>query len=225
MLRRPLIPIAIILALGLGFMLGYAARSANLDFGRVREVLRRLPIPKEMPRLRPTPAKSARATPEPETDEPAEAVDETSEREPGRVIRVVDGDTLHVEFRGRDETVRLLRINTPERNQPGFQESMDALAALVEDARIELEFEKPNRLERDRYGRLLAYVFRDDRHINVEMVRLGWSSFWTDYGEGRYADAFREAEQEARAARRGLWANEEAKATPKRPRRTPAKKP
>jgi len=47
---------------------------------------------------------------------------------------------------------------------------------------------------RDRYGRLLAYVLSDDLNTSVEMVRLGYSLFYTEYGEGRYAEAFRVAE-------------------------------
>lgn len=122
------------------------------------------------------------------------------------VIRVVDGDTLHVRFRGRDESVRLLRINTPERGQVGYGEATRALRRLVEGRKVRLEFERRGNVERDRYGRLLAYVYVGHLNVNVEMVRLGWSPFWTKYGQGRLADEFRKAEKEARAERRGLWA-------------------
>jgi endonuclease YncB( thermonuclease family) len=234
MLRRPLILFAIVLALVLGFLLGFAAARANLDFSRVREVLRGLPVPKELPRFRPTPEKAARAAPKPppesEAEKPAEAAEaaETEpppDRERGRVIRVVDGDTLHVEFRGRDETVRLLRVNTPERGRPGYDESTEALRELIDTARIDLEFEKPTHAERDRYGRLLAYVFLGERNINIEMVRLGWSRFWTQYGEGRYAEEFRKAESEARAGSRGLRTFEEEKKPAATPRRRTAPAP
>ena len=42
-------------------------------------------------------------------------------------------------------------------------------------------------------------------------VRLGWSRFWIKYGEGKYADEFRDAEKEAREAKRGLWEAEREK--------------
>lgn len=48
-------------------------------------------------------------------------------------------------------------------------------------------------LARDRYGRILAYVFVDDLNVNVEMVRRGKAVYWTKYGEGRYRDAMRKA--------------------------------
>ena len=106
----------------------------------------------------------------------------------GEVTRVVDGDTIRVLYRGTDESVRLLRIDTPERGQPGFEEATAALRRLVGGREVVLEFETPGVEERDRYGRLLAYV---------EMVRLGHSRFWTEYGRGRYACDFEAAEREA----------------------------
>jgi len=48
-------------------------------------------------------------------------------------------------------------------------------------------------------------------NVNVEMVRLGWTTFWTKYGEGKYAGEFREAELEAREAERGLWKSKRKK--------------
>jgi len=109
------------------------------------------------------------------------------------VVRVVDGDTIRVRYEGRDESVRLLCINTPERVESGFEEATEAMRGL--------EFERPGEPERDRYSRLLAYVFVDGRNVNVEMVRLGWTPFWTKYGRGRYAEDFESAEVEARAAK------------------------
>lgn len=58
---------------------------------------------------------------------------------------------------------------------------------------------------RDRFGRLLAYVWKGDVNLNVEMVRLGWSKFFIEYGEGRYAAEFRAAEEEARTKKLGVW--------------------
>lgn len=115
-----------------------------------------------------------------------------------RVLRVVDGDTIHVLWRGADESVRLLRINTPERGRPGYGEAREAVRCLVEGRRVRLEFETPGGPARDKHGRLLAYVFVGDLNVNVEMVRLGHSRFWTKYGAGRYAAAFREAEAKPR---------------------------
>ncbi|MBM4016134.1 MAG: hypothetical protein FJ293_14385 [Planctomycetes bacterium] len=135
------------------------------------------------------------------------------------VKRVVDGDTLVVVVPGSitpEEKVRLLRINTPERGRPGFERATAALIALVDGRAVELEFEDPAKPERDEYGRLLAYVHIDDRCANVELVRAGWSRFFTRYGKGRHAAAFAQAESAARSADTGLWRDGEWDAADRR---------
>ena len=122
-----------------------------------------------------------------------------------QLTRVVDGDTIHARCDGEKVKVRLLRIDTPEREEEGYRAAGAALRHFLGDASLELEFERPGVPVADDYGRLLAYVRVRDELANVEMVRLGWSPFWTKYGDGRFADAFRKAEREAREAHRGLW--------------------
>jgi micrococcal nuclease len=121
------------------------------------------------------------------------------------VLRVIDGDTIEVRWRGRPERVRLLRIDTPERGQRGHAEATAALERLVGGREVTLAFEEAGRPQRDKYDRLLAYVVVDGRNANVELVRSGWSRFWTRYGAGRLADRFAAAEQQAATARAGLW--------------------
>jgi micrococcal nuclease len=122
------------------------------------------------------------------------------------LVRVVDGDTVRVRWRGEDQPVRLLRIDTPERGQRGFGEATEALRELLGQGPVHLEFERPGREERDRYGRLLAYVHDPDgRNASVEMVRLGHSRFYERFGRGRLAAEFEAAEVEARLANAGLW--------------------
>ena len=120
-----------------------------------------------------------------------------AEGEPARVLYVVDGDTVNVLWRGNNVRVRLLSINTPERDRPGYAEATDALRRLVAGRDVRLEFERPGRPERGKYGRLLAYVFVEGMNVNAEMVRLGHSRFWTKFGPGRYAADFRQAERKA----------------------------
>ena len=121
----------------------------------------------------------------------------------------MDGDTIRVRYGRKDEAVRLLRIDTPERGRQGYREATEAMRKLVVGKEVVLEFETPGVEERDRYGRLLAYVFLGDLNVNVEMVRLGWTPFWTKYGEGRYTLAFEKAEREARTGERGVWTQTE----------------
>lgn len=123
------------------------------------------------------------------------------------VLFVADGDTVLARWRGAAEWIRLLRIDTPERREAGYGSARDALVGLVKGGEATLIFEEEGVQERDAYGRILAYLFIDGRNINIEMVRLGWSRFWTRYGEGKFAPSFRRAETEARRDRNGLWAS------------------
>ena len=123
-----------------------------------------------------------------------------------RLVRVVDGDTIRVRVGGREKRVRLLRIDTPERGEAGYREATRALARILGDGTLTLEPERAGELERDDYGRLLAYVItQDGQNANVEIVRLGYSRFFTRYGEGRLADRVEAAELEARRRSAGLW--------------------
>ena len=135
------------------------------------------------------------------------------------VLSVKDGDTLVARLDGgaieRQETIRLLNINTPEKFDPGHDEAAEALKALVRGGTITLEFAEPNVEKRDGFGRLLAFVFADGVNVNIEMMRQGWSKLYTKYGKGRLHEQFVAAEAEAREAKRGLWGMDAApKATP-----------
>jgi endonuclease YncB( thermonuclease family) len=123
------------------------------------------------------------------------------------VYRVIDGDTIVVlqDVPERKETVRLLYINTPERKAPGFEEAREALKYLVRSGHVELAFDKPGIEKRDGFGRLLAYVIVKETNANIEMVRQGWSRFFTKYGKGRFREQFEQAEKEAVETHRGLW--------------------
>jgi len=72
---------------------------------------------------------------------------------------------------------------------------------------VRLEFEKSRKVQTNYFGDYLCYVFVDDLNVNIEMVRLGYSTFWTHFGAGRFADEFLEAEREARSNKRGIWAS------------------
>ncbi len=125
---------------------------------------------------------------------------------PCAVRRVVDGDTLDVVCEGERQRVRLLRIDTPEREEPGYASARSALGRLVGEGPLRLVLEVAGEPVRDPHGRLLAYAYVDERNLNVELVRLGWSHFDRRFGSGRFARAFEAAEREARRARSGLWA-------------------
>jgi micrococcal nuclease len=115
---------------------------------------------------------------------------------------VIDGDTVRMRCDGEEMKVRLLRIDTPERDEPRYREATEALRRLLDGRDVHFSYDEPGRPARGNYGRLLVYLHAEGRNINVEMVRAGWSRFDTRWGEGRFARAFRAAEREARDAGR-----------------------
>ncbi|UGS34672.1 thermonuclease family protein [Capillimicrobium parvum] len=128
----------------------------------------------------------------------------------GEVTRVVDGDTIHVDLDGTDETVRYIGIDTPESVKPGTPVQCFAKRASAhneqlvggEDVRLRFDVER-----RDRYGRLLAYVYRvgDGTFVNAALVRDGYARTLTVPPNVRYADRFAQLQRQAREHRRGLW--------------------
>ena len=131
---------------------------------------------------------------------------------PHRVERVIDGDTLVLAGGTR---VRLLGVDTPETRHPNRppeplgKEATAFTRRHVEGKEVTLRFD---RQRRDRYRRVLAYVYVDDWFLNEELIRAGYSRAETQYP---YSSAmkrrFRQAEEEARRANRGLWALQTAR--------------
>ncbi len=128
-----------------------------------------------------------------------------------KVNRVVDGDTLVVEIDGTEERLRLIGINTPESVDPRRpvmcfgKEASAHLAELVPPGtavRIERDVEA-----RDRYDRLLGYVYRaaDGEFVNLRMVTDGYANQYTFPPNVEHVDTFRAAARTARESGTGLW--------------------
>jgi micrococcal nuclease len=124
------------------------------------------------------------------------------------VVDVVDGDTIEVRLAGEIEDVRYIGIDTPESVAPGQPvecfgpEASDFNERLVAGRRVRLEFDAERR---DRYGRLLAYVYLGERFVNAELVRAGFATTLTIPPNDSFARLFDRLEQEAGNAGRGLW--------------------
>jgi micrococcal nuclease len=132
------------------------------------------------------------------------------EERTGRVVRVSDGDTIRVAVGGREERVRYIGIDAPESVTPGApvecfgRAAARANARLVAGRRVRLVTDAE---ERDRFGRLLAYVYRadDGRFVNAALVRAGFAVPLTVPPNVRHAERFRALATEAREQGRGLW--------------------
>jgi micrococcal nuclease len=132
-----------------------------------------------------------------------------SARDTFAVVKVVDGDTVRVQRGKRTATVRLIGVDTPETmhpNKPVERYGKEASAftrRLLLGERVRLEYDQQRR---DRYGRTLAYVYRerDGLFVNAEIIRRGYGHADTRF-PFRHLDEFRRLEREARQKRRGLW--------------------
>ena len=131
-------------------------------------------------------------------------------RFPAVVVRTIDGDTVDVRFgNGRVERIRILGADTPETVDPrkpvqcyGPEASAHTKARLPPGTRVSLETDAE---ARDKYGRLLAYVYLGRVRYDDELLRLGFARLLIIPPNGVHARAMLQAELGARAAHRGLW--------------------
>ena len=126
---------------------------------------------------------------------------------------MVDGDTVRVSIDGREEPVRLIGINTPESVDPrrpveclGKEASAKAAEMLTPGVMVQIEAD-PTQDTRDRFGRLLLYVWMPDgRMFNEAMIQAGYATEYTYQTPYRYQAQFKAAQNAATAAKNGLWA-------------------
>ncbi len=122
-----------------------------------------------------------------------------------KIIRVIDGDTVVTSDKA---TLRLAGIDTPETGskgragQPFSRAAKAKLERMVRGRRVEMELAEETR---DRYGRLLAYIFLKGRLVNLELVEEGLARVYIIGPNTRYAAELIQAEQRARRAKKGLW--------------------
>ncbi len=129
----------------------------------------------------------------------------------GDVTYVVDGDTLDVKLEdGTVERIRLLLIDTPETKHPTigvepYGPEASAFTSQLEGERVELELDAA---ERDRYGRLLAYVWHDGEMFNEKLLEEGLARVAVYPPNTKYVDEFRAIEDEAKNQETGIWSEE-----------------
>lgn len=119
-----------------------------------------------------------------------------------KVVRVIDGDTFETET---GEKVRLIGINAPEISDIFGQEAKIYLSELIENKTVNLQTDNISN-DRDRYQRLLRYVFIDGSDINKKMVSEGFAFAYLKYKFTKSSD-YENAQLEARESNRGIWGN------------------
>lgn len=127
------------------------------------------------------------------------------------VTRDIDGDTIDVQLGSQKERVRFLGVDTPETHDPRKPVQCFGLTAathtklLVEGKNVRLEPD-PEDSDRDKYGRLLRYVYLPDGTlVNAELIKDGYGFAYTIFPITKL-DQFRALEADARTNNRGLWA-------------------
>ncbi|OYD09657.1 thermonuclease family protein [Paludifilum halophilum] len=135
---------------------------------------------------------------------------DSSRRIPVELVRVVDGDTVTVNIEGKKESVRFLLVDTPETNHPrlgeqpyGAQAKSFTKKMLNQAETVELEKDVS---ERDKYGRLLAYLYADGVSVQEELLKKGLARVAYIYPPNvKYVDRYRSMQEEARHKQRGIW--------------------
>lgn len=140
---------------------------------------------------------------------------------PVRVTVVNDGDTVTIRYKtasrgaSKTERIRLIGIDAPElKQEPWGRRAKRHLKELISNSDwlvyLELDIE-----QRDNYGRLLGYLWSDDKRlINEKMVVDGYALVYTFPPNVKYAERFAEAQKSARGRKAGIWSNNGLKKLP-----------
>lgn len=128
-----------------------------------------------------------------------------------RVSEFVDGDTIAVDMNGKTEKIRMIGVDTPETHDP--RKSVECFGQAAAAYTKQLIGDKPVRLEadslstnRDRYDRLLRYVYTaDNKLVEAEIIKNGYGFAYVSFPFTKL-DEFRTYEANAREQNRGLWA-------------------
>ena len=103
-----------------------------------------------------------------------------------KIDRVIDGDTVKFE----EDSIRLLGINSPEKNEKYYSEAKEFLEEMSLNKTVRLEFGKE---KYDRYKRILAYIFINGENANLKLVEEGLANFYFPSGKDSHYNEFKEA--------------------------------
>lgn len=130
------------------------------------------------------------------------------------ILKVVDGDTIQVDIDGKNQVIRLIGVDTPESVDPRrpvqcfANEATKKSKEILLDKKVSLESDATQD-DKDKYGRLLRYVFLEDgTNFNKMMISQGYAHEYTYKVPYKYMDEFKEAEKIARESKQGLWADD-----------------
>ncbi|MBU4017503.1 thermonuclease family protein [Patescibacteria group bacterium] len=141
----------------------------------------------------------------------------SDKRQQVTLVKVIDGDTIAVLINGKNETIRVIGIDTPEVVDPRKtvecfgKEASETARKYFEDSGKKLWLEADaTQGDGDKYQRLLRYVFVDGGSVDFGkmMIESGLAFEYTYNTSYKYQQAYKQAEKEAREAKKGLWADD-----------------
>ena len=118
----------------------------------------------------------------------------------GEVVGVTDGDTLTVLREGKEVSIGLYGIDTPEKDQPFGKAANQFTSSLVLGKRISIE-----RMTRDRHDREQGLIFADKMLVNEELVKAGLAWVHWKYCHHPICESWKNLQLRARIDKRGLW--------------------
>lgn len=162
------------------------------------------------PTLVPTVAESVQdQTVQQEADQKVEGA--KVERQIAHVVKVIDGDTITVSINGTTDTIRIIGLNTPETVDPRkgvecFGREASAFAKQTLSGKTVYLEPDASQSERDKYGRLLRFVFLEDNSDYGKVaIQEGFGYEYTYDLPYRYQTEYKRAQQQAQTYKRGLW--------------------
>ncbi len=127
-----------------------------------------------------------------------------------RVLYVIDGDTIKIDYYGVATSVRLVGVNTPETVDPRKTvecfgiEASNYLKSVLSGKYVKLERDY-SQSDRDVYDRLLRYVYLNDEDVGYKIIRNGYGQEYTYYVPHKKMNLYKMAQKEAEENERGLW--------------------
>jgi endonuclease YncB( thermonuclease family) len=129
-----------------------------------------------------------------------------------KIDHFVDGDTIAVDMNGKTESIRMIGVDTPETHKPNTPVQCYGPAAaaytknLIGDQQVRLEMDEQS-TNRDRYNRLLRYVYLPDgKLVEAELIKNGYGFAYTQFPFTKSAE-FVQYQDSAKQASKGLWGN------------------
>ncbi|MET3575331.1 thermonuclease family protein [Bhargavaea ullalensis] len=133
---------------------------------------------------------------------------------PVKLVKTIDGDTIKIKYEGKEQNVRYLLIDTPETNhprlgkQPFGEQAKERNRELLAKGEVSIEFDVGNR--KDKYDRLLAYVYVDGESVEEKLLEEGLARVAYVYPPNtRHLDRFEKAEKRAKDKGIGIWSIED----------------